>query len=202
MITIFAPFGTGDWALVNLFLIILGIFLSLGALVTTVQERRFAKREIVRSIEPYEKNKYFVMEVKKQNWNNKIEWLVTANIMSIVSVLMFFFTQSLNHMMVLVDRWTIIHTLLFVMEIISLSLIKKRAAVRFETNNDSCKPFTVRVEKGKAMKKPLPPYNPGYIFAGWYMDIDYQLPWNFSNEVDKNITLYAKWKKMEQVVAL
>ena len=42
----------------------------------------------------------------------------------------------------------------------------------------------------------LTPNNPtktGYVFDGWYLDKAFAKPYDFSNQVTNNITLYAKW---------
>ena len=42
--------------------------------------------------------------------------------------------------------------------------------------------------------KPKDPTRSGYIFAGWYADQGLKKPYNFSTEITKDTTLYAKWK--------
>ena len=41
--------------------------------------------------------------------------------------------------------------------------------------------------------KPTDPDRSGYSFDGWYTDTGFNTKWNFSNTIDNNITLYAKW---------
>jgi uncharacterized repeat protein (TIGR02543 family) len=50
------------------------------------------------------------------------------------------------------------------------------------------------VPSGKITKPSNPTFS-GYIFVGWYKDEGLQESWNFSYDVvDRDITLYAKWK--------
>lgn len=56
--------------------------------------------------------------------------------------------------------------------------------------------------KGK-VEEPLPPIWEGYEFSGWYKDISFEDEsiWIFSFDiVEEDITLYAKWEKVETIV--
>jgi uncharacterized repeat protein (TIGR02543 family) len=46
--------------------------------------------------------------------------------------------------------------------------------------------------------KPADPTKEGFDFDGWYKDEAFKLKWNFDTDtLDRNITLYAKWKEQE-----
>lgn len=77
--------------------------------------------------------------------------------------------------------------------IIIILLLKKK--VTFESNGGT--PVkSVRVFKGKRINRPENPVRAGYSFVGWAKDEACTLPWFFGkDEVNDNITLYAKWKK-------
>lgn len=49
------------------------------------------------------------------------------------------------------------------------------------------------VESGKTIVKPNDPTRQGYIFKGWYSDVNLENVYDFSSAVTENITLYAKW---------
>jgi len=51
------------------------------------------------------------------------------------------------------------------------------------------------VEEGKKATEPKAPTKKGYTFKGWYLG---STKYNFSNKVTKNITLKAKWEKVEE----
>ena len=51
------------------------------------------------------------------------------------------------------------------------------------------------IEEGKTAKEPKDPTKSGYTFKGWYLG---STKYNFSNKVTKNITLTAKWEKVEE----
>jgi len=51
------------------------------------------------------------------------------------------------------------------------------------------------VEEGKKVAEPKAPTKKGYTFKGWYLG---STKYNFSNKVTKDITLKAKWEKVEE----
>lgn len=52
------------------------------------------------------------------------------------------------------------------------------------------------VNKGSYLKKPNDPVKEGYKFLGWYLDGNL---YNFNTKIEKDITLMAKWKKIEDI---
>ena len=49
------------------------------------------------------------------------------------------------------------------------------------------------IEKGQTVTKPVDPSEKGYIFGGWYTDIQYKNAYDFNSPVTASMTLYAKW---------
>ena len=69
--------------------------------------------------------------------------------------------------------------------------------VIFDTNEGS----TVAeqsVEKGAAVTEPEEPKKDGYKFDGWFTDKELTAKYDFSQKVEKDLTLYAKWVKAEE----
>lgn len=57
----------------------------------------------------------------------------------------------------------------------------------------------ITAEYGELLPEMKIPKREGYRFAGWFRDIDLTKPFNPAEDlVDGNMTLYAKWDKMEQ----
>ena len=50
---------------------------------------------------------------------------------------------------------------------------------------------------GDLLDEPEPPTREGYRFVGWYMDENYFYPFNFEATADGDVTLYARWEKVE-----
>ncbi|MGN0769011.1 MAG: InlB B-repeat-containing protein, partial [Christensenellales bacterium] len=54
---------------------------------------------------------------------------------------------------------------------------------------------SVTVRGGTKLKEPPTPVKSGYVFGGWYTNLNYAEAnkWNFNNVVTSNVNLYAKW---------
>lgn len=62
--------------------------------------------------------------------------------------------------------------------------------------------FTINAD-GTLTAPEVTPTKEGYTFAGWYKDADCTLQWDFATDkVTENLTLYAKWTKAEEPVAV
>lgn len=72
--------------------------------------------------------------------------------------------------------------------------------VKFETNGGS-KIANKSVSKKKTLAEPTAPTKEGYTFDGWYTDAELTEKYDFSAEVTKGFTLYAKWTKKVEVNA-
>lgn len=72
----------------------------------------------------------------------------------------------------------------------------KKYIVKFDTQGGS-KISNVSVTSGKIVSKPKDPTRDGYKFVGWFLD---GKVYNFNSKVVKNITLVAKWEKIETPV--
>ncbi|MEY9978189.1 InlB B-repeat-containing protein [Lysinibacillus sp. RC79] len=67
--------------------------------------------------------------------------------------------------------------------------------VTFESNGGS-KIWEKEVPLSGELQAPTPPVKAGYIFDGWYMDVELINEWDFKKDkVTEDLTLYAKWKK-------
>lgn len=64
--------------------------------------------------------------------------------------------------------------------------------VKFETNSDTLIDSQLRII-GEEVIEPNVPLKKGYIFEGWYLEDTYDNLYNFDQEQNNDITLYAKW---------
>ena len=55
----------------------------------------------------------------------------------------------------------------------------------------------VSVKADETVTEPANPVKIGYKFGGWYSDTEKQSEYDFNTPVTDNITIYAKWEKME-----
>ena len=58
---------------------------------------------------------------------------------------------------------------------------------------------SVEIDKGSTAPRPQDPTNGDKVFAGWYEEEGCEHPYDFNNEVNGNITIYAKWLEPENV---
>jgi uncharacterized repeat protein (TIGR02543 family) len=68
----------------------------------------------------------------------------------------------------------------------------ERVTITFNTNGGS-NVASVTQDSGNTVTKPADPTRTGYGFDGWYSDEDLGTEYDFSTEVTRDITLYAKW---------
>lgn len=64
--------------------------------------------------------------------------------------------------------------------------------VTFNTNGGTVIP-SQSINNGSKAIVPTNPTKEGYVFAGWYIDENCTIEYNFNTPVTNNITLYAKW---------
>ena len=78
-------------------------------------------------------------------------------------------------------------------------ILSTDCTVRFESNGGS-EIADQTVQYGEKITEPETPTRAGYVFDGWYRDIDRTAPWDFDvDTVTGNMTLYAAW--IEETVA-
>ncbi|MDR0797791.1 MAG: hypothetical protein LBE70_03630, partial [Nitrososphaerota archaeon] len=78
-----------------------------------------------------------VAEENKQE-QRRLFWLFTSVIMGIVGIIVFLLTEDMTRPMVLVDRWTIVNAIIFIIELIAIALTFKH-----ENNKDKTVAYTV-----------------------------------------------------------
>lgn len=54
-----------------------------------------------------------------------------------------------------------------------------------------------KIESGKTATKPANPTYAGYLFQGWFTDNECKNAYSFQNAVKSDLTLYAKWTKLD-----
>lgn len=73
----------------------------------------------------------------------------------------------------------------------------QKVTVSFETEGGSTV-SAMTCEQGDKLTSPANPVKDGYSFDGWYADADYSLPVSFPYQPQTDVTLYAKWTKLEE----
>ena len=88
------------WALVNLFLSIVGLFLAAITVSRARRRRRFA--------------------TDRDSDRLKLVVLLTAAIAAMAGIILFLFTEDISNLMVIVDAWTIVHLLILLIVVASM----------------------------------------------------------------------------------
>lgn len=73
---------------------------------------------------------------------------------------------------------------------------KTKYTVTFNTNGGS-EIANVEVDEDTTLERPEEPTKTGYTFIGWFSDEQTEIEYNFANTITQDLTLYAKWEKVE-----
>ena len=76
------------------------------------------------------------------------------------------------------------------------SAAKKRNITFHYNYGDKDTYLTDTVVEGSTIKEPKAPVRSGYRFVAWYSDPDCTKEFDFSTPITKDVTVYAKWKKI------
>lgn len=102
-----------------------------------------------------------------------------------------------------VVKKTIILALAVVLALISVCLIgcveRTTVSVTFHANYEGGSEYTVKADKGSKVSEPLTPLREGYEFKGWYKEAETTEPYDFTETVESNLDLYAKWEEVPVV---
>ncbi|WP_167434087.1 InlB B-repeat-containing protein [Paenibacillus silvae] len=94
----------------------------------------------------------------------------------------YIFTTPMKASLSLYAKWTAIYTVSF-------------------NSNDGSSVDNQTIENGNHATEPTVPTKDGYIFSGWYSDIDLTEAYSFTTSVTSNLTLYAKWTSNKHTVS-
>ena len=96
----------------------------------------------------------------------------------------FDFTQAVNDNITLYAKWTE-----------KTPPAPTQFTITFEANGHGTAPADIIVNKGETATAPDAPTDANYDFGGWYTEAECTNKFDFSQAVNDNITLYAKWTK-------
>jgi hypothetical protein len=63
----------------------------------------------------------FVSEEEKQHRKNRVVWIVTSVVLCAAGVVVFLFTENINYLMVMADKWTVVNAVIFIALVLSVS---------------------------------------------------------------------------------
>jgi len=74
---------------------------------------------------------------EQQWWQRQRVWLFIALVLGVVSIIVFLLTEDLSLKMGLVDRWTIVNAILFVVEFVAIILVFKHKKTATATTGNT-----------------------------------------------------------------
>jgi len=145
-----APPGYNAWALLNLILSILGVAVALVMFKRYHTQRKREQEEedaikeelLLREGIIEDEDTAFAVDLSEeeleeiaalesgdeidQRKNTKAVWLIGAAIVSVAAIILFVLTQDMSNPWVLVDKWTVVHAVLFAAEIAAYYVMFKK----------------------------------------------------------------------------
>ena len=109
------------WALVNLILAIAGIILALITFLRIITQKRNEKDD------EHDQHEGETAEEREKRKTRRWLWIVVTVIMGIVGLAVFLLTEDMTKLMVMVDYWTIVNAIIFILEVVSFAFAFKRA---------------------------------------------------------------------------
>ena len=129
--TLLAGLGTGAWALINLILTIVTTLLSILLLIGYIGKKKKALEDEDGNVVLDENGKE-VMEYEK---NKKGLWRLISIIPALIAIIVFIFTEDMTLPMIFVDKWTILHVVIALVQVVVMVLCKKKKDENDEDEN-------------------------------------------------------------------
>lgn len=126
-----AGLGTGAWTLINLILTIVTTLLSILLLIGYIGKKKKALEDEDGNVVLDENGKE-VMEYEK---NKKGLWRLISIIPALIAIIVFIFTEDMTLPMIFVDKWTILHVVIALVQVVVMVLCKKRKDENDEDEN-------------------------------------------------------------------
>ena len=126
-----AGLGTGAWALINLILTIVTTLLSILLLIGHIGKKKKALEDEDGNVVLDENGKE-VMEYEK---NKKGLWRLISIIPALIAIIVFIFTEDMTLPMIFVDKWTILHVVIALVQVVVMVLCKKKKDENDEDEN-------------------------------------------------------------------
>ncbi|MCL2134036.1 MAG: InlB B-repeat-containing protein [Candidatus Bathyarchaeota archaeon] len=114
------------WALLNLIISVIGIILVIIVFICVLLQHK--QKQNKTQIEQKNPKNPYTTETKQNQKTQKQRvniWLLTSFALSIAGIILFFLTENTNLTMTLVDKWTIINAIIFIIELITITLAFK-----------------------------------------------------------------------------
>jgi uncharacterized repeat protein (TIGR02543 family) len=111
------------WALANLLLSVAGVIFAIIATAWVLLQQKKQENQQQYS-KPQNAAAIQYSKQEKQQKHRSI-WLITALALSIAGIIVFLLTEDMSRKMVMIDKWTIVNAVIFIIEIIAILYIYK-----------------------------------------------------------------------------
>jgi len=133
-ILLFAPFGTPAWAILSILVTIAGIVVTLQTVISTVRQKIAENKTLDRYISASSGADSYVLtqtlvvpdDYEVYNMRRRNGMLAAMYILSIAAALLILLLQDFNGVIVLFDRWVIVHSILFAGILICRKMIYRK----------------------------------------------------------------------------
>jgi len=118
-----AGLGNLVWALVNLILAIAGAFLAIVLVIRVLRQKRGHNGDIIETspLCPSPEN-----EDEERQKKRRFGWIALMIAMGVLGVIVFILTEDMTRLMVLVDNWTIVNAIIFIVALVAYKFAFKR----------------------------------------------------------------------------
>jgi uncharacterized repeat protein (TIGR02543 family) len=129
-----------EWAFVNLVLSVVGLVLAIIVVLYVLLEKK-RKQQQQKQQQKGVKGQNTTANTDDDDDDNEVQqkqrrklWLIASFALGVAGIIVFFLTENMNNPMTMVDKWTIINAIIFVIELVAIAFIFKRKKTTTETN--------------------------------------------------------------------
>lgn len=126
-----AGLGTGAWALLNLILTIVTTIISILLLIGYIGKKKKVLEDEDGNV-VLDENGEEVLEYEK---SKKGLWRLISIIPALLAIIVFIFTEDMTLPMIFIDKWTILHVIITLVQIVVMVLCKKKKDENDEDEN-------------------------------------------------------------------
>jgi uncharacterized repeat protein (TIGR02543 family) len=125
------PNPKSEWAVANLVLSIVGAVFAVVLLVLVGIRAFLSKRQDEKG------SQGSISRSSKKRVHHGIVWLIVSLILGVMGVMLFLLTEDMSLMRTIVDKWTIVNAVIFIAEVIAISLTVNQVIKRKGTRSST-----------------------------------------------------------------
>jgi len=130
---------------------LLGVLLAIVLLVLYFRNRRVEEDEDealerrIRNVATQERNNrnvegtavgYEAYEKEPEAWKKRLVWRIAIGVLAVIAIILFILTEDIRLPMVFVDRWTIFHVIIMLVQIVATILAVRKKDITEEDTEE------------------------------------------------------------------